>query len=315
MGDGEDEEDVDDTVEDGIHNQMEGEDYYSYVSLFSEYLSNLEKSITGSVDDDTYTTQCHNVHSSKFANSDQFLTSCNKVAKYLAFLHSKRSDIDIYQRCRHLNYLLNTEDEYCNIPSYNKSQLINAYKEIMGKANHACSSYVAIINEVILRKIKNIYSMNEYLDKIKNKNTPCTDNCCSHAKECVRIYDGYIDACYTDSTDDLCKALQIFKDDYEEHMANIYCEEEIKILTPPKERNSGVAVFIPFFMILVISIFSFILYKFTPFGSWLDIEIQKKKKILKNLYKNHKLSGIHKNEELNSHNNTFDIQYQSLRNS
>ncbi|SBS81972.1 PIR Superfamily Protein [Plasmodium ovale curtisi] len=279
MEDEEEEIDIDGTVEDGIHNQMEGEDYYSYVSLFPEYLSNLKKSITESIDADTYTTQY------------------------------------IYQRCRHLNYLLNTEDEYCSIPSYNKLQLINAYKEIMGKVNHVCTSYVAIINEVILGKIKNIYSMNEYLDKIKNKNTPCTDKCCPHAKECVRIYDGYIDACYTDSTDDLCKALQIFKNDYEELMENTNCEEEIKILTPPKERNSGVTVLIPFFMILVISICSFILYKFTPFGSWLDIKIQKKKNILKNLYKNHKLSGNYKNEQLNSHNNTFDIQYQSLRNS
>lgn len=229
--------------------------------MFPEYLSNLKKSITESIDADTYTTQCHSIYSSKFANSGQFVTSCNKVAKYLAFLYNKRFDIDIYQRCRHLNYLLNTEDEYCSIPSYNKLQLINAYKEIMGKVNHVCTSYVAIINEVILGKIKNIYSMNEYLDKIKNKNTPCTDKCCPHAKECVRIYDGYIDACYTDSTDDLCKALQIFKNDYEELMENTNCEEEIKILTPPKERNSGVTVLIPFFMILVISICSFILYK------------------------------------------------------
>ncbi|SBT55163.1 PIR Superfamily Protein [Plasmodium ovale wallikeri] len=315
MEDGEDEEDVDGIVEDGIHNQMEGEDYYSYVSLFSKYLSNLEESIAGSIGAHTYTTQCYSIYTSNFSNSGQFLTSCNKVEKYLTYLNSKSLGTDIYPRCKHLNYLLNTDDNYCKISNYDKTQLIDAYKQLMRNVHHLCASYVAIIDEVILGKIKDIQNMNEYLDKIKAQKTSCDNECCSNAKECIKIYDGYIDACYNDSTDDLCKALQIFKDDYEGHMANINCEENIKILTPPKERNSGVTVFIPFFMILVISIFSFILYKFTPFGSWLDIEIQKKKKILKNLYKNHKLSGIHKNEELNSHNNTFDIQYQSLRNS
>ncbi|SBT84662.1 PIR protein [Plasmodium ovale] len=315
MEDGEDELDVDGTVEDGIHNQMEGEDYYSYVSLFPEYLSNLKESITESIGADTYTTQCHSIYSSKFPNSEEFLTSCNKVQKHLTYLNSKSFGTDIYPRCKHLNYLLNTNDNYCKISNYDKTQLIDAYKELMRNLNHLCSSYVAPINEVVLGKIKDIQNMNEYLDKVKAKNTSCNNECCSNAKECIRIYSSYIDTCYVDSTDDLCKALQIFKDDYEKHMVNINCREDIKILTPPKERNSGVTVLIPFFMILVISICSFILYKFTPFGSWLDIKMQKKKNILKNLYKNHKLSGIYKNEQLNSHNNTFDIQYQSLRNS
>ncbi|SBT52029.1 PIR Superfamily Protein [Plasmodium ovale wallikeri] len=293
---------------------IEGEDYYPYISLFQKYLDNFNEVISGSVTNDAYTQYCDNFYRTKFGNNENFLSSCKKVAKYLNHLNKGELTAERFNRCKHLNYLLNSNEEYNTIPNYNTSHLIDAYEELTKKINHACFYHIKKINEDTLRKLKDINNMHEYFNKIKDNSTSCSTECCSHASSCTKIYDSYITNCSVASTDHLCNELVNFKSEYDNIMQSIECQGVSKILTPPKEQYSSVTLLIPLIIILVISVFSFIFYKFTPLGSWLDLQIAKKKKIWNYLQKESPLLYNSNSENLPSHINTFNIEYQSNRN-
>ncbi|SBS94831.1 PIR Superfamily Protein [Plasmodium ovale curtisi] len=306
---------------------IEGEDYYNsiylfiinffqypYISLFSEYLANFNEETSGSSTDDTYSQYCYDFHRNKFGSNQNFLSSCNKVAKYLKHLNKTEFTTDRFKRCKHLNYLLNSNKEYNTIPNYNTSTLINAYEELTNKIKHPCYYHIKKINENTLRKLKEINNMYEYFNKVKNSSTSCSNDCCSHASSCTKIYDSYITNCSVDSTDHLCNELVNFKSEYDNLMQSIECQGVSRILTPPKEHYSSITILIPLIIILVISISSFIFYKFTPLGSWLNLQISNKKKIWNYLQIESPLLYSSNSGKLPSHINTFNIEYQSNRN-
>ncbi|SBT00255.1 PIR Superfamily Protein [Plasmodium ovale curtisi] len=260
------------------------DNYYPYLSSFPKYLQNFKEVIGESISDSSYHVRCSSIESIRFKGNSNFRDLCYNVAKYLNRLHNTKSNTDTHERCAHLNYILNSDESYYNITNYSKSDLINAYSELITNFNDVCYSTIELIDELTLKKLKDIYDMHESFGKVKSKEISCIDDCCTNAKKCASIYDNYIKNCYEDSIDYICDDLGKFKYEYETHMKSVktVCTDTLKILTPPKKNNSSVTILIPCIVILIIPCFLFIFYKFTPFGLLLRTGILQMKKMLYN---------------------------------
>lgn len=218
--------------------------------------------ITGSSGNASYETWCSQISSHRFQGSETFRNRCYEIGKYLNHIKSKQNDGDTYKRCAHLNYILNSNKEYYNLTSYEKSDLIKAYADVSPKLTDMCHGKIELIDDKVLENLKEIYNMLDLFNKVKLNTTPCSGDCCSNIIQCVSIYNKYIDNCYADSMDYICQEISKLKHEYDDHMKTVTtCPEAVKILIPPKENNTSVTILIPCIIILIIPSFLFILYK------------------------------------------------------
>ncbi|SBT74128.1 PIR protein [Plasmodium ovale] len=302
----------DDEVEDfdDAAKLIAGENYYTYVKFFKSYKNNFDEIISGDNNEQKYGSKCDSIKNTYFSNNNDFITFCYKFSKYLDNLNDSKYLDDRYMRCAHFNYLLNSNKEYNSISKFDKSILIKACKDISKNVSDSCYGYIDTIREDILENLEEIYNMYKYLNQVKEKNALCSGDCCVNAKECVTIYDKYIKNCYIYDTKDLCKALSNFKYEYEEHMKSIECPGTPQILASPYGNDPIFASITSFIIILVILSLSFMLYKFTPFGTWINTKLQNKKKILNNLYEDtFEPLKNYTNKQLSSANSIFKVKY------
>ncbi|SBT58758.1 PIR Superfamily Protein [Plasmodium ovale wallikeri] len=114
-----------DDEEDGYVN---GDNYYSSVSTFLQYENEFNRVTSESSSSKKHDADCNKISNDKFS-SNGFSDRCDKVAKYLYYI--KEND-DNDNRCRCLNYLLNTKTEFNAYPDkkhsfYYESPLFYAY--------------------------------------------------------------------------------------------------------------------------------------------------------------------------------------------
>ncbi|SBT54330.1 PIR Superfamily Protein [Plasmodium ovale wallikeri] len=243
-------------------NYVAGSNYYPYLSSFVKYMQNFNEAIQQSSDNTSYETRCSQIESERFQGCDSFRNRCYEVAKYLNYISSKQSDGETHVRCAHLNYILNSNTDYYNIPNHRKTDLIKAYANVSPQLTDMCHGKIELIDDKVLEKLKEIYNMHDLFNKVKLNATPCSGECCSNITQCVSIYNKYIDNCYLDSMDYICQELRKLKHMYDDHMETVTtCPKAVKKLIPPKENNTGVTILIPCIIILIIPLFLFILYK------------------------------------------------------
>ncbi|SBT52787.1 PIR Superfamily Protein [Plasmodium ovale wallikeri] len=91
------------------------------------------------------------------------------------------------------------------------------------------------------------------------------------------------------------------------------CPKAVKKLIPPKENNTGVTILIPCIIILIIPLFLFILYKFTPFGPLVRPRIQQIKRLFNNIYEEGQYKTVDKSEfiEQTEKSGSYQISYNS----
>ncbi|SBS99372.1 PIR Superfamily Protein [Plasmodium ovale curtisi] len=196
-----------------------------------------------------------------------------------------------------------------------------------------------------MREIYDLYSSYNEIYKIINALSGDLTQCSLYSKECVQKYEVAIKKCPRDKISKFCDALEVFKDKYEQIKKNNLIEgceiEELKPLLSDETslvdsaaRRSGSedsvvasgtsgnqgstagfgVVTGTISTILGILPMSLILYKTTPFGSWIRNRYFKKKNIHQIIddEENYELLHTSGSHEINSEHAGYKLSYNSL---
>ncbi|SBT54202.1 PIR Superfamily Protein [Plasmodium ovale wallikeri] len=296
---GSDDEDEDDGY-------IYGDTYYSSVRTFLQYEAEFNIITNGSSKTQVKSAKCDEIIKSHISSND-FSDKCHKVSKYLHYIKYKD---DTKNRCRCLNYLLNTRVEFNAFPNKNFSELFSAYAAISDNMQ-ICKLYIGRIHEEDLEKIEKLYNLNEAMKKLNKSITDNDARIYRNAEDFAEQYRNAIKDCQTDNNESYCTELkEIEKYIYGCIESEKYKEawKILKTLIP----NDGTSSIVSCIMILGIPFFLYSLYKFTPLGPWTYKQIQKKKKMWNDLSENEHYLNNHSHENLNMENSKFNIKYQSV---
>ncbi|SBT53524.1 PIR Superfamily Protein [Plasmodium ovale wallikeri] len=113
---------------------------------------------------------------------------------------------------------------------------------------------------------------------------------------------------------DFCDELENFKQTYENYLKSVKCPESVpKILPPIKRYNVAAIISIPFSIILVISFFLFIFYKFTPFGFRIRSLLIRKNKLYNDIdQETNELIYSSEKSNINYENKKYSLLYHSV---
>ncbi|SBT84991.1 PIR protein [Plasmodium ovale] len=301
---GEEEEDEDEDEEYSL-----GDTYYSSVRTFQKYEDEFKKVTVESDDKKKYKILCdsyNNIYFSGINHNDR----CYTIAKYLKHIKEKDDDDTVY-RCKCLNYLLHTNQIFRTYPDNNISKLFRSYKKLSSKFEICDRTIEHIKYEDVLENIRKLYDLNNAMDKLEYSLEHDKGNISKNAEKFAEIYRNSRDKCSTDNISGYCSELKVYeKYCYERTKPENYTESlEILKSLIPKDRTSSIIV--SFIMILGIPFFLYILYKFSPLGSWTNIQLQKSKKMWNNLSENEHNLNISRHDQLNMKNSKFNIKYHS----
>ncbi|SBT85109.1 PIR protein [Plasmodium ovale] len=306
----EEEDDEEGEVDDDV--VIAGENYYSSVRSFPIYEEEFNTVDSDSSDTQIYEKLCNSFSDVLF--SKKYSTdTCKIIAKYLYYIKFKE-DENNNDRCKCLNYLLNTNEKFNTLPGYNISKLLKAYYKLSFKFN-TCYNYIEHIENVdVLGKIKKLYNLNKAMNKLEKSVTDNNEHIHNDAEVFAEHYRNAINDCTINNTEGFCGELKAI----EQYIYGcIKSDKHIKAwktLKPLIPNDATPFIIVSFIMILGIPLLLYILYKFTPLEAWANSQIQKKKKIWYNLSKNkpqlHKL----RHEEVNMENSEFNIKYHSAQN-
>ncbi|SBS89702.1 PIR Superfamily Protein [Plasmodium ovale curtisi] len=240
--------------------------------------------------------------------------NCERGIKYLTHLKSYDNFDYRDKGFRYLCYWI-----YSDVLKDNKSieNVLNIYKEFHKKYEEFESyKFEGYLKEFSTDILKNLINLTD-LYKIFNSFKDIIDNSCTNhdqVRQCAEKYNIYVDECYAGDDDDFCDELENFKEAYDSAMKNVNCPENIpKILPPIKRHNIGATVSIPFAIILVISFFLFIMYKFTPFGLRVSSLLKRKKTMHNDLEQDkNEFVFTSKKPDVNSENKKYSLSYHSV---
>ncbi|SBS94101.1 PIR Superfamily Protein [Plasmodium ovale curtisi] len=287
---------------------VSGENYYSSVSSFHVYEGEFSTYDAETTDTQKYEKLCESFSNVLFSNSYP-KDRCYKVAKYLHSIKLK-TDENTDDRCKFLNYLLNTKEDFKTLEGYDVSKLLIAYNKLSSRIKICYNNIEHIKNEHVLEKIKNLYDLNKAVDKLENSVKSDKENISKNAEEFAEIYQKIRNNYPTDNSDVYCRELKVF----EQYIYHCTKSEEhreawkiLKTLIP----NDGTFIIVSCIMIFGIPFFSYILYNFTPLGSWVNTQIRKRINMWNNLPENESQLHIPDHDQLNMENSKFNIKYQS----
>ncbi|SBT00093.1 PIR Superfamily Protein [Plasmodium ovale curtisi] len=182
---------------------MPGDNYYATVNAFIKYEEEFNTITSGSIDTHVPGANCDEINKTHITDND-FTGRCHRVAKYLHYIKDKE---DIENRCKCLNYLLNTKIEYNTFPKKKCSELFDAYEAISDNLK-TCKLTIGCINKVDLEQIKNIYYLNEAIKKLEKSIEDNDENTYSTAEEFAQLYTNSIGGCKSDNTKSYCGAIR-----------------------------------------------------------------------------------------------------------
>ncbi|SBT72739.1 Plasmodium vivax Vir protein, putative [Plasmodium ovale] len=285
-----------------------------------------------------------------FHDSDdgqKFSVPCQKITIYLNHLKGIYTSRNISEACKYLNYKINEEVKKLKKSSYNTEQfyinLILKYKEHGYDMNTICPGIVDYLSEDVFAKVKDLSNMYYKINKLRKITGASSAEDCNGVKDSLTLYTSYKNGCANRSTDSFCRALEGFKSYYYLYMGTVLnkCPQlektsssfEITLEgehgesglpggvqadddehTPDSDLDSLKAyTLISFLLVLIISFILFILYKFTPFGSWLRPQLRRKKIVWNNIYEEAlQLFSNCRNKLLRSKSSLFNIKYHSV---
>ncbi|SBT52039.1 PIR Superfamily Protein [Plasmodium ovale wallikeri] len=285
-----------------------GDNYYSYVSLFHDYNDEFTTATSKVGDAENYEGYCEIIKRDHFSN-DNFDKHCHNVAKYLEYIKGKK-DGNEYERCIHLNYVLNSNDEYNNFLSYDNKSLFQAYHSLSEKLK-ICHNNIAIISENILEKVSDLYNFYAmFHNMVKSIDSP-GENFCKYAENSSQLYNNIKKNCQIGSGDGFCEELKKIREKY--YLTMKYenrCSTAPIALEPEDIEDSKSTILFPFAVISVITSILFILHKFTPLGFWAGTQIRKRINIFNNLPKETlELLENSRSQQLSSEQNQYNVQY------
>ncbi|SBT54977.1 PIR Superfamily Protein [Plasmodium ovale wallikeri] len=294
------------------HNYAYGENYYSSVNSFLKYEDEFNRITNEGIHSNEHGVECNKIGIGLFSSND-FSDPCNKVAKYLYYI-DKKKDEDYDNRCRCLNYLLNTKATFKTVSSKKGPELFGAYKEISNKLN-TCHLIIDCIYEADLQKITKLFSLHNSLGKLQKSIENEDENIYRTAEEFAQHYSNAIIDCKSGNTDGYCVALKEFEAFCAYHTKSENCAEIAELIKYQQALKKSVKIVVPCIMLLGIPFFLYILHKFTSFGSWFNTFLIKNKIIQHDMNKGtteNFFEYTHGNKESGSKYSLHHIGYHAI---
>ncbi|SBT59290.1 PIR Superfamily Protein [Plasmodium ovale wallikeri] len=295
---GEEDEDEDDVVE-------AGDNYYSSVGSFLVYEEEFNTVVGERSDTQRYKELCKSF-SDVFFSSSYPIDRCCIIAKYLHHIKLEK-DENKDDRCKYLNYLLNTKEDFKSLTNYRVSKLLKAYNKLSFKFKTCNQIIEHIKNDDILGKIEKLHALHKSLGKLEKSIDDNDGHIYSNAEEFATLYRNYRKNCKDADMEGFCgelKKIELYCSERVKSEKYTEASEILKTLIP----NDGTSTIVSCITMLAIPLFLYILYKFTPFGPWVNTKILKKKNIKNNLYQESQLQNP-RDQQLNLQNSKYNIKY------
>ncbi|GAW84120.1 variable surface protein [Plasmodium gonderi] len=285
---------------------------YEYANLFSKCDESIKKA---EIRKSSYTNDCEGYEKKINQNiKAQFKEICPQTFSYL-------NDIQIYAvdneklkeaHCVYLYYWLYDSDG----ETKNSDDIKKLYDELINADNEHQDGRCMNYNDIIITydektKLKDIYDMYTEIDKINSETDACEDNC-GCAKNCSEIYKNHMETCKYNKISNFCNELRNIKKKYDKKMINVVCGSDIpKTLPSFQNYNITTLILIPVFVILAISSFLFIMYKFTPYGPSIRCATMMKRKHYNNIDKEKNILELYETNSCVLRNHRYHILYSS----
>ncbi|SBT30952.1 PIR Superfamily Protein [Plasmodium ovale wallikeri] len=246
------------------------------------------------------------------------------------------------------NYWLNIE---LNKKGTNNILAKDFYNKIKRKdADFDKNNLENIINDIDESELNNmkildaLYTNYYEIGNVSVKPSPEGKSCLHYSQICVDEYEKIIINCPDNEETPLCNILEDYREIYEglqgfisslgncksadlielpDYNAAIKKKQMIRVNsdlgsheTHSSDGNSGITIITVIGIILGIFSFLYLLYMFTPFGTWLRPRIQRHIKIFK-FFENHRdrnLGTNYENDDTNSNIESYNIGYRSFQN-
>ncbi|SBT55487.1 PIR Superfamily Protein [Plasmodium ovale wallikeri] len=183
---------------------VSGDNYYFSVSTFLQYEYEFNRVTSESSSSKEHDVDCNQISNDKFSSKD-FSDRCDKVANYLHYIKHKIKD-DNDNRCRCLNYLLNTKTEFNTYPNKECPDLFKAYEDISDKLD-TCKSNITCIKKEDLGKIEKLYYLNEAMKKLEKSIEENDEHIYTNAENFAKLYKNAMIGCPNEDIEGYCKAI------------------------------------------------------------------------------------------------------------
>ncbi|KMZ76716.1 hypothetical protein PVIIG_05715 [Plasmodium vivax India VII] len=249
-------------------------------------------------------------------HQDTFINAqCSKAQHYLSKIETSSDPQYISNACKYFVYWL-----YYDVlkKDTDNRKILKIYKDVLtayidGSHKENFRNYVNFFSERTIKNLIKLTQMYDYFYKFKEEQISHENVKCNHAEDCIRLHNENIKVCEEGNDYDFCYELDNLKESYDTYMKSYErCPRLPKTLESYRAYNTASLIITPISILLVISLSLFLLYKFTPFGSFLGKRTKKQKKIPGNLdYATHVLP--HTSERVNNYNNNrqYNISYLS----
>ncbi|SBT02425.1 PIR Superfamily Protein [Plasmodium ovale curtisi] len=326
-------------------------DFYDFFNLMDEYNQDDEKALENALERDTSYKNLCTFNGDAFSGKEaEYETICAKF-KYLNFLLfegtiEQTSKLNYHREYMNfwLNYQLKSINN-SNVCANNFYQKLKNQNPTFDLKNKIKITNINHDNLTLMTKIYDLYISYNEISKIINGNSDDFTKCLRYSKECVKKYKVAIEKCPTGRVSNFCNALNVFKGKYEQlKEKNLVegCKIEVLEQLPSDETsllNSDIQRSDPensmvssstlgdqgstagfgvvtgtISTILGILPISLILYKITPFGSWIRNRYFKKKNIHQIIddEENYELLHTSGSHEINSEHAGYKLSYNSL---
>ncbi|SBT51527.1 PIR Superfamily Protein [Plasmodium ovale wallikeri] len=235
-------------------------------------------------------------------NSSHFHITAEEFYRKLKIKDAKYDQIDLKNKIRnidevHLNNMKMLEKMYVNYSELHKIIIVSAGEKNM------CSRYSQVCYD-------------EYEKAVKDCTNPNPTTLCNALEEYRKKYEHlykmneFLKRCPSD------KLRKLPKNEEAIRQVEKVSQLELGILpTHPSDRNTSAIPITVIGVIFATFLFLFLLYMFTPFGSWLRPRIKKYIKFYRNLQREKHQSATHNSEiySANSNNELYNIRYNSIQ--
>ncbi|KMZ88910.1 hypothetical protein PVBG_05839 [Plasmodium vivax Brazil I] len=167
----------------------------------------------------------------------EFIKPCQKLIQYLKYIKKEYLAGIHIQSCKYFSYILKNEllnvKKTCDSTEECYKKLYDTY-ETKSDGIDVCKKHIEEFNENIFKKFQNLDSLYENFYKFTNKKEERENTKCHFGIECSEKYNEHIKLCHQASNIGFCKALDKFKDTYNNHMKDeSKCENVPRYLYSP----------------------------------------------------------------------------------
>ncbi|SBT57269.1 PIR Superfamily Protein [Plasmodium ovale wallikeri] len=211
---------------------------------------------------------------------------CTIAVRFLNHLKEKYNIFDQENGSKYLYYWLSVEAFESKLSIENTLDLYKDLNEIFNSeydGDNIFDKYINQMNNYTYNNLKKIIYLYEVFNKFESERTSqVAEKKCK--SDCVELFATYVNECQESYDYEFCNKLKIFGEQYNFFIQKVRrCEGDQYLLPPVEIFDTIRMVIVPFVLILITSLISPLLYKFTPVGPWIRHMLVKKRNLKDNI--------------------------------